>query len=412
MTYIVDGVQLGGDNKTTDAFSRLRTSSPTNLWTSEFQYNLHPLYFDEITASGGTVTHLSNESAASLAVNTTSGSKASLQTFEYFRYQPGKSHVCVLTFVASSQQANLKQCAGLFDDDNGFFFELSGASDAFVVVRSKVTGSVVDTKVEQANWNVDKMDGSGPSGQTMDFTKGQIFWIDLQWLSMGRIRFAFDLDGVLCYVHEHILNANKLTVASSSTANLPVKWEIINDGITAVDAKTLKIICASVFSEGGEDFETGHTFTGGNGAVLRTGIGTTPVPICSIRPATTINSITNRFKWVLESIDIIATNNMYWQLIYLPTSITGATFAVGPVAHSGVEVDIAGTAIVGGVVAYSGWIVANNQGGAAGTDLRTKFPFTLDAAGTDQSRSWTIAVRTDAGTNKTAAAQFNWAEIR
>ena len=102
---------------------------------------------------------------------------------------------------------------------------------------------------------------------------------------------------------------------------------------------------------------------------------------------------------------------MFWQIIYKPDSITSASFQ-SPVAHSSVQVDIAGTAISGGISMASGYVAANNKGGILGKGIRQKYPFTLDAAGTDQSRSLTLAVATLGGTNKSAAGQFNWAEIR
>lgn len=397
------------DGPSIDAFGRWRVSSPVSLWTSEFQYNKHPLYFDETLATGGTATHLPNESAVSLAVTTSSGSSAILQTFEYLRYQPGKSQVIAMTFVADSVQANTDMRIGYFDDDNGFFLELNGTT-VNMVRRTKTSGSVVNNKVAQASWNIDAMDGNGPSGDTLDLTKGQILWIDFQWLSLGRVRMGFDLEGKIHYVHEFLV-ANTLDVPVTTTGNLPVRWEIVNTA-GAAGAKTLTAICSTVFSEGGVDSELGHTFAGGNGGTLRTAIGTTPVPICSIRPATTLNSITNRVKWALENIEIWADDSMFWELVYAPTSITAATFAVGPVTHSATEVDIAGTAISGGVVIASGYVAASNKGGISGKDIRMKFPFTLDAAGTNQSRSLSLVVRTLGGANKSAAGQFNWVEIR
>lgn len=398
------------DGRSVDAFGRLRVASPLSLWTSEFQYNKHPLYFDEVTATGGSVTHLPNESAVSLAVSTSSGSSAIMQTFAYFRYQPGKSQVIAMTFVADSQQANTDMRIGYFDADNGFFLELTGASTINMVRRTKTSGSVVNNKVAQASWNIDALDGTGPSGETLDLTKGQILWIDFQWLSLGRVRMGFDIGGVLVYVHEFLV-ANVLDVPVTTTGNLPVRWEIVNTA-GAAGIKTLTAICSTVFSEGGTGFELGHTFSGGNGVTLRTSIGTTAVPICSIRPALLLNSIANRVQWELESIEVFADDSMLWELIYAPSSITGATFAIGPVTHSSVEVDVAGTAISGGVVIASGYVTANNKGGVLGREIRTKFPFTLDSAGSDQSRSLSIAVRTLGGTNKSAAGQLNWVEVR
>ncbi len=399
------------DSPNIDAFGRLRVSQPVNLWTSEFQHNKHPLYFDEVTATNGTVTHLPNESAVSLAVSTDNASKAIMQTFEYFRYQPGKSQVIAMTFVADSQQANTDMRIGYFDDENGFFLELTGASDINMVRRTKTSGTVVNNKVEKASWNLDKLNGSGASGMTLDLTKGQILWIDFQWLSLGRVRMGFDIDGVIVYAHEFMV-ANVLTVPSSTTGNLPVRWEIVNTaGAAAI--KTLAAVCSTVFSEGGVDFELGHPFSGGNGVTRRT-ISTIPYPICSIRPATTFNSITNRIKVRIESIEMLTDQDILWQLIYKPSSIANDTFAVGPVTHSSVEVDIAGTAITGGIIVDSGYISSGSKkaSGAQRVPFLSKLPFTLDAAGSDQSRSVSLVLTRASGADASCAAQFNWVEIR
>jgi hypothetical protein len=397
------------DSHHIDAFGRLRVSNPVNQWTSEFQYNLHPLYFDEVTATNGTVSHLPNESGASLAVTTDNGSKAIMQTFEYFRYQPGKSQVIAMTFVADSQQASTDMRIGYFDDDNGFFLELTGASTINFVRRTKTSGSVANNKVAQASWNIDKLDGSGVSGETIDFTKGQILWIDLQWLSLGRIRMGFDIGGELLYAHEFDA-ANVLDVPSTTTGNLPVRWEIVNTAAPA-GAKTLTAICSTVFSEGGIDRELGHPFTHGNGVTTRT-ISTTPIPIISIRPATTFNSITNRVKIRPESIDILTDKDVFVQLIYAPSSITNVSWQ-SPATHSSIETDIAGTAIAGGVIVQGGYVATGGKKdvGSGIVPFISKLPIALDAA-SDQSRSLSVVLTRVGGTDAAAVAQINWTEVR
>lgn len=393
-----------------DAFGRLRVSEPVSLWTSEFEHDEHPLFVEEIIANNGSVTHLPFESAVSLAVATDNASKAIIQTFEYFRYQPGKSLVIAITFVMDSPQANTDMRVGYFDDNNGVLVEREGTSAINVVRRTKTSGSVVNNKVAQADWNLDTLDGTGISKVVLDITKGQLLWIDLQWLSQGRIRVGFDIGGSVVYVHE-FLGANVLDVPTITTANLPVRWEIVNTGVGAA-TKTLTAICSTVFSEGGVDHELGYPFTGGNGATFRTGIGITAVPIFSVRPATTFNSITNRINVQFTSLDIFADDAMLWQFIYKPTTLTGASFT-SPVTHSSVEVDVSSTAISGGVIIASGYIAASNKGGlAAAIDIRSKLPFYLDSAGTDQSRGFSITVQTLGGTNKQAAGQANWVEAR
>ena len=392
-----------------DSFGRVRVSNPVNEFTSEFQYNLHPLYFDPVTANNGTISHNANLSAANLNVTTDNGSKAMMQTLEYFRYQPGKSLSTAQTFVMPSLQSGMKMQVGYFDDDNGFFFEINAISTVQFVRRTKTSGSVVDNVVVQSNWNHDKMDGTGESGVKLDFTKGQILRIDLQWLSFGRIRMLFDVHGVSVLAHEFLV-VNVLSVPSTTTANLPLRWLIENTLATA-NSKTMLAICGTVYNEGGDQTELGHPFTGGNGVTTRS-VSTIPFPICSIRLATTLNSITNRAKIRLESIEIITNQDLLYQLIYKPSSITNASFGA-PVSHSGIQVDIAGTAIADGVIIHGGYISAGakKDTGSGRVPFTSKLPISLDSAGTDQSRSVSI-VLTRLTADATCAAQFNWTEVR
>ncbi len=401
---------LFADSPAVDAFGRLRISSPISEFTSEFQYNLHPLFYDAVTATNGTITHNANHSAANLNVTTDDGSKAMMQTIEYFRYQPGKSLAIAMTFVMPTQQANTKMQVGYFDDNNGFFLEVKDADTIQFVRRTKTSGSVVDNVVTQSDWNHDKLDGTGHSGVTIDFTKGQILRIDLQWLSFGRIRMMFDIHGTLILAHE-FLTANVLTVPVTTTANLPVRWLIENTSASA-GAKTLKAICATVYNEGGEQTELGHPFGFANGVTTRT-ISTVPIPIVSIRPATTLNSITNRVHIRIEEVEILTSKDVFFQIIYKPTSITNVSWQ-NPVSHSAIETDVAGTAIVGGVVISDGYISggAANSRGAGRVPFISKLPIALDAAGTGQSRSVSIVLTRVGSQDATCAASINWTEIR
>ena len=407
-----DGIQSikFGDSIFIDAFGRLRVSNPVNEFTSEFQYNLHPLYFDEVTASNGSVSHNANFSAADLDVTTDNGSKAMLQTFEYFRYQPGKSLSIAQTFVMPSQQAGTKMQVGYFDDDNGFFFEVKDASTIQFVRRTKTSGSVVDNVVVQDDWNHDKLDGTGGSGVTLDITKGQILRIDLQWLSFGRIRMMFDIHGESILAHEFLI-VNTLSVPSTTTANLPLKWLIENTSAPA-SAKTMQAICGTVFNEGGDQTELGHPFGFGNGVTTRT-ISTVPIPIISIRPATTLNSITNRVKVRPESIDILTDKDVFVQIIYAPSSITNSSWQ-SPAAHSSLETDITGTAISGGVIIQGGYVAVGGKKdtGSGRMPFISKLPIALDAAGTDQSRSLSVVLTRVGASDAAAVAQINWVEVR
>ena len=163
-------------------------------------------------------------------------------------YQPGKVQEIVVTFNLISQDSGVTKRVGYFDANNGIYLEDDG-SDYYIVRRTSTSGSAVNTRVAQADWNIDSFDGTGPSGVTIDFTKTQILFIDMEWLGVGRVRVGFVVDGIIYYAHE-FLNANNLTLVYMSTPNLPIRWEISNDGSGA--ASSMDCICCTAISEGGK----------------------------------------------------------------------------------------------------------------------------------------------------------------
>ena len=106
------------------------------------------------------------------------------------------------------------------------------------VKRSSVTGSLVNTEISQSNWNVDPLNGNGPSGLTLDLTKVQIIWFDFEWLGSGTVRCGFIINGV--YIHCHSFqHANVTEGTYMTTASLPQRVEITNLDTTERRRKVL-----------------------------------------------------------------------------------------------------------------------------------------------------------------------------
>jgi hypothetical protein len=85
-----------------------------------------------------------------------------------------------------------------------------------------------EIRVPQTEWNVDKMDGSGPSGYTLDTAKMQMAYIDYTWYGAGFIRFGFrTTEGNILYAHK-MANNNANTEAYMRSGNLPARYEAIN----------------------------------------------------------------------------------------------------------------------------------------------------------------------------------------
>lgn len=236
-----------------DGFGRARSSLPFTLFDSFHRYKDNGKV-NAANNTGGTYAFNSNTSSIDCTVTTTSGAYVYRETKKVFAYQPGKSLQIMTTFVMNPSKTNLRQRVGYFGTENGFYLERSSATTSGLsfVKRTKVDGSVQDIRVDQADWNVDKLDGTGPSLLTLDLDNPQILFVDIEWLGVGSARMGFVINGQL--IHCHSFHHSNLTTspkgAYMQTACLPLRMEIENTGTTSSNS-TYKQICSTVISEGG-----------------------------------------------------------------------------------------------------------------------------------------------------------------
>jgi hypothetical protein len=348
----------GDPTAATDAFGRQRVSNPLTLFDSSYRYRDNGLW-NSSTASGGTATFQANEGLVDLDVTTTSGSKVYRETTKVFSYQPGKSLLVMNTFVMAPAKTGLRQRVGYFGTDNGMFLELDGSTLSFVE-RSLSTGIVTETKIAKANWNVDTLNGLGPSGVTLNIAKAQIFWMDIEWLGLGSVRMGFIIDGrfIPCHVFHH---ANLISSTYITTASLPLRYEIENTAGTASNS-TLKQVCSTVISEGGYELR-------GAQQSVETAIGSprdlttalTYYPVISIRLKASPNRLDAIVILTALSILAITNNANYnWKVVASGTSTGGTWVSAG--ADSAVEYNLTGTSFTGGRTLASGFLNGSNQG--------------------------------------------------
>ena len=232
-----------------DAFGRTRVSNPLTLFDSSHRYRDNNLWESLIVGTGSTVGFVTAQGLINIGIGTTAGSSVIIETTKVFSYQPGKSLLVLNTFVMNSPKENLRQRVGYYGADNGIYLEVAGIGSTSVsfVERSLSTGT--ETVVPQTEWNIDKLDGTGVSGYTLDISKAQILYMDIEWLGLGTVRVGFVIDGN--FVHAHSFHhANIIQSTYITTASLPLRYEIANTGITT-SSSTLKQVCSTVISEGG-----------------------------------------------------------------------------------------------------------------------------------------------------------------
>lgn len=346
-----------------DAFARLRVSTPVTLFESKQIISEQNLLWErgQVSGAGGTFLYSRPRASSTIGVTANTAGRYVRRTRRYFNYQPGKGQLVLMSAILGPKATGINRRIGYFDDANGVFFGVNHES-IYCAVRSSVTGVPVTTLYHQGQWNIDKMDGTGPSGITLHTDRPQVYWFDFEWLGVGRVRWGVFINGVPVLMHEfNCANSIDCTSVYMSTPALPLSAEIENDGTGG--AATLEQICSAIMSEGGERIQ---------GAARSVNRATTPLTVTNAANRCPVISIRARTGFEFNTInilnfDILGTGNVpfLWELILNPTlaGVDGAVWV--PVGSSSVEYDVSRTQlnfVTDGIVIDSGYVSTLTRG--------------------------------------------------
>jgi len=369
LTYDVSTGQSNGspfgDNSSSDAFGRLRVSQQDTLLDSKNIYSKNNLLFDEVLSGTATANFSAYDSCVDLRT-TANGDYAIRQTRVRFNYQPGKGMQFMFTGVFAPE-ANITKRVGAFqsltaapyEPSDGIFMEVTSSGPAFRVVKTQ--GTPHTHYAPQSAWNVDRLDGTGPSGITIDFTKAVLFVIDYEWLSIGRIRYGFYVNGK-CYYAHYNGHMGELTGPYMTFSNQPVRYEIRQTG---VGSGLLRQICSTCMIEGGQE-NIGKAFNVvGNAVTVQEDVYT---PVLALRE----NPATPNLNNIIREVSVINSGtpgNPIHYSVFLNPLMTGGTLNFSPVANT-IMLSAAGNgsiSVTQGVSGYSlfGAFCASGQGAQA-----------------------------------------------
>lgn len=394
--------RIGNIDTKTDAFGRNRVSQPYTLFDSNYRYQENDKWTTANTGNSSS-TFLANASAMLLTVGTNSGDSVIRETKRVFSYQPGKSLLNMNTFVMAPAKANLCQRVGYYGSNNGIFLEQAN-NTINIVKRSYTNGSVIETRIPQSDWNVTKLNGTDNSiNITLDLSKSQIFWSDIEWLGVGSVRTGFVINGqfVLCHAFHH---ANYESNVYMTTASLPVRYEILNSGITT-SSSNLKQICSTVISEGGYESKAPQYVATRTDAQATA--NTTFVPLVSVR----LNTGREDSVVLADAVNVVGTGN---NAIYEWALIKGATITGGSwFTHisNNVQYNSNANTMSGGIVIDSGFFTSSQQASQiVDTNLDYNFEYQLTRNQTPASETMTLAVRALAA-GSTVYGSLGWKDL-
>lgn len=394
-----------------DAFGRSRVSMPLTLFDSSHRYRDNGLWVQS-NSSGTTITFSPNEGLINLAVGTTSSQEIIRETTKVFAYQPGKSLQVMNTFVMANAQTNLIQRVGYYGANNGIYLEQAN-SNIYFVERSLSSGAVTENRVAQADWNIDTLLGAvegSPSQRTLDLSKAQILFTDIEWLGLGSVRCGFVIDGQLIHCHS-FHHANYITSTYMTTASLPLRYEIKNVGATGNNS-TLKQVCSTVISEGGYEL---RGFQQSIGTEIKTPrnlpIAGTDYAIATLR----LKDARKDAIVILTALSVIGIGNngkFLWKVIRNGTLANNTFTSAG--VDSAVEYNmVANNVVTGGTVMAQGYLSSDTQS-AVPTDILKEalFKFQLERDSLNGTAGYPLTLSVAGGTdNLDVHGSMDWEEI-
>ena len=341
------------DSASQDAFGRLRTSQPFTIFDSNSKYSLNESQWINSTDGAGSISFDSTTGSETLSV--TGIGKVMSRTNKYIAYQPGKSLLIMTSFNFGQTAAGIKQQIGYFDLTDGVYVQLSGNQLSFVKRQKTGASSSQEFIVDQQDWNVDKLDGTGPSGYTFDITKVQIFFTDIEWLGSGTVRMGFIINGnfILCHTFEH---ANVTVGTYMSTGTLPITYYIES---TSGASSDMKKICSTAISEGGyELLDSKFSIHTPISTPVTFSAADTFYPIISARvKASNLGAVA-----VLTNLSLtgLGSGKYYsWRLTLGESNVTGGTWSgSGVVEYNTTATSVSGTS----KIIASGFVTSSNQG--------------------------------------------------
>lgn len=336
-----------------DAFSRLRVSNPYTLFEFNSITGKNPTIIDEQVTGAASSTDICGDSYINMAV-TGAGGSVIRQSHDYIPYQPGKSRLVLMTGVLYTNPNTVSQLTariGSFDMTiGGVYVEMKNG--VISVNLAKLTGADASgtTTVLRSAWT-DRLDGSGPSGVTVDFSKAQIYLFDFEWLGVGQVRCGIVQGGAIhyYYIFKHD-DVDFLTSPYVQMAKLPLRYEITSTGST----NSMRMICGTVISEGGFS-PPGRPFyasldTSTTGKVVPNNSTFHPIMGIRLRPGNPYNRGTIK----LLGVDVFNTNSNIagsWKILLNPTFSGGTETSVWS------DYDAANGSIA--QIRYYNWTVGN-----------------------------------------------------
>jgi hypothetical protein len=350
------------DNSMMDSLSRLKVSShPNSTLNLITTYDKNPLGIDEIVLSNASSSHNSQKGSVNMSLVSSSGSRIIRQSKLYTPHVFGSTSTAIVNGILTTNNTNSNVVSkiGLYDNSNdvsgssaqstgnGIFFAYDNSNDLSLVYRTNYSGTQVDTIVKQADWNIDTLDGAGPSAATLIVTAPTNFVFEWNQTNPSSYARAGVYTNGITYCHVFS------NVSAFGNPSLPVRWEMSHDSnLGSANAATMVQGPACVFADE-IYFGPNKVFQYSMGSNFTMLTSPSTVPLYSLR----LEDSYERAKLYpkdLELVNIAGGGVGQWELV-LNATLSNAGFS-NIATSSYAQGDRSATSSVGGLSIASGYI--------------------------------------------------------
>ena len=383
--------------------NRLKVSDFSIELFSTTPYSTEPSVWDRAVVNGATVTFDNDQGGTVIAVTDVLGSKAIVQSKRVMPYIPGRGTEVSFALQYTNEVLGIRRRVGVFDDLNGMFFEQDASGEYFCVIRSSITGSVVERRVPRTEWSGVKFDGLDPAGITADPDAIQLLVIEYDWYGAGQVKFNYIINGYKYTIHT-FNHANYISTTYMRTPNLPVRFELENVAGTA-GSHEMRKYGVSVIQEG-------TTSRKGRPGDVINGFGGTSmgplgiyVPIVAIRiKSDRLSSIVTPTSYQLAT----SSNALIYSRLLLDPVLTGGEW-IPYNGDSFIEYNITATAVTGGSILTQNFIPAGAEGFF---NLDTTATWQMGRNNMGTTSQILVLAGAGSGNNNVALGSISWIEQR
>jgi hypothetical protein len=383
--------------------NRRKVSTFEQIFFNTFQYDKDLMVWDEEITGTASATFDPFEGGVILEVGGAAGDEVVRQTRNVVQYIPGRQNEALFAVRFNQPVSGVRRRIGLFDESNGFYFEDGGDGTYYVALRRNTSSGLVETRIPREDWNVDKLDGTGPSGIDADPSKIQMLSMEYEWFGAGIVEIKWIYDNNAYPIHQFSA-ANLVELPWSNTPFLPARLELTN---TTGAAGTHQMFQGS----------TAVSTEGTRGPLGREENAALPIggrvltdkevfyPVLNIRlRSDRLNGVAIPTELQAATLD----NTAIYYKVLRNTTLTGANWQdVSP--RSFCEYDYEATTFTGGEALQTGFLPAGNNRAVVFPD-EALLQLGRNNLGTE-GQTFTIAIAC-VSASKNAFASLSWVEIR